>query len=312
MPYSLDDRLVIGIASSALFDLAKSDKVFRKHGVRAYREYQEERLSKPLRPGVAFPFIKRLLSLNGLTEENNPLVEVIVLSKNSPDTGLRVMRSIKHHALPITRAIFQQGRSPFGFMHALNMSLFLSGSQGDVRQAVGEGLPAGCVIKSEFVDDEEVDLRIAFDFDGVLADDESERVMQGNGLEKFHEHETTNLAATHNPGPLKDFLKGINRIQQREEEKRLADPKYRVRVRVSVVTARNAPSHERAVLSLKEWGLRVNDAFFLGGIDKSKVLQVLKPHLFFDDQKLNLETAALTVPCVHVPFGVINEGVKTK
>lgn len=307
MSYQLEDRLVIGIASSALFDLAKSDKVFRTKGVKAYREYQEKRLNKPLKPGVAFPFIKRLLSLNNLAEPNDPLVEVIVLSKNSPDTGLRVMHSIEHHSLPITRAIFQQGQSPYRFMRALNMSLFLSANAEDVRQAVAETLPSGRVLTSAFVDDDETDLRIAFDFDGVLADDASERVMKDGGLDRFHQHEIANITTSHNPGPLQDFLKGINRIQNREEEERQVDREYKIRVRVSVVTARNAPSHERAVKSLKQWGLQVNDAFFLGGIDKSKILHTLRPHIFFDDQELNLKSASATVPCVHVPFGVANE-----
>ncbi|HEX6340350.1 5'-nucleotidase [Umezawaea sp.] len=305
MAYELEKRLVIGIASSALFDLTKSDRVFRRKGVAVYRTYQEQRLNVPLAPGVAFPFIKRLLSLNDLSPQDDPLVEVIVLSKNSPDTGLRVMRSIKHHQLPITRAIFQQGRSPYGFMRALNMSLFLSANQRDVRRAVADNLPSGRVLKSTYVDDDETDLRIAFDFDSVLADDESERVMQSGGLDEFHRHETANLTTTHNSGPLRDLLAGITRIQDREEEERVVNRKYKTRVRVSVVTARNAPSHERAVESLKRWGLRVNDAFFLGGIEKNKVLCALRPHIYFDDQKRNLKSAS--IPCVHVPFGVINE-----
>lgn len=301
MAYDLGDHLVVGIASSALFDLTDSDRVFREEGEEAYRRFQEDNRDRPLEPGVAFPFARRLLSLNDISP-----VDVIVLSRNDPDTGLRVMRSIAHHRLPISRAIFTQGRAPYRFMPALNMCLFLSADETDVRQAVEMGLPAGRVLDSTFVDDEQDDeLRIGFDFDGVLAGDESERVMQREGLDSFQSHEVANAVTPLEPGPLKNLLAAVNRIQRREEEYRLANPDYRNRVRVSIVTARGAPAHERAVLSLKRWGVMVNDAFFLGGIGKAAVLDVLKPHIFFDDQPLNLTSRE--VPSVHVPFGVINE-----
>lgn len=308
-PFPLDDMLVVGIASSALFDLGEADAVFRTQGEDAYRSYQEQHVNDALRPGVAFPFVRRLLSLNDLAAPGSPpLVEVIVLSRNDPDTGLRVMKSIETHGLPITRAVFMQGRSPYKFMPAFNMSLFLSASARDVKEAVSAGLPAGQVLPSPAVEeDESGDLRIAFDFDGVLADDASEGVMQERGLPAFHAHEVANLTTPHAPGPLEPFLAAINRIQDREEERRLEDPEYRARVHVAIVTARNAPSHERAVASLKRWGVRVNDAFFLGGVEKARVLGILKPHIFFDDQKGHLEGAAKVAPSVHVPFGVINE-----
>lgn len=308
--YDLENRLVIGIASSALFDLAESDAVFREQGEDSYRAYQEEHRDDTLRPGVAFPFIRRLLSLNDLGEEDDPLVEVIVLSRNDPDTGLRVMRSIQAHELPISRAVFMQGRSPHAFMPALNMSLFLSANAGDVREAVAAGLPAGHVLGGPYEDDvDDRDLRVSFDFDGVLATDESERVYQTGGIEGFRAHEVLNAAVPHDAGPLKDFLANINRIQRREEEKRRKDPDYRIRLHVSLVTARNAPAHERAVMSLKRWGLTVNDAFFLGGIDKGEIMKVLKPHIFFDDQASHLASTSRTTPSVHVPFGKINEQV---
>ncbi|MFI1928676.1 5'-nucleotidase [Streptomyces sp. NPDC020377] len=307
MAYELEKRLVIGIASSALFDLAEADVVFREKGEEAYRAYQEQHLDDTLAKGVAFPFIRRLLSLNDLSPED-PLVEVIVLSRNDPDTGLRVMRSIQSHGLPISRAIFMQGRSPYHFMPALNMSLFLSANEDDVREAVSLGLPAGRVLGLAAVDEQgDQDLRIAFDFDGVLADDASEQVYQTDGIEGFRSHETMNAATPHDAGPLRDFLASVNRLQQREEEQREKDPDYKIRVHVSLVTARNAPAHERAVRSLKGWGVTVNDAFFLGGIDKSTIMGVLKPHIFFDDQVGHLVGAARSTPSVHVPFGKINE-----
>jgi 5'-nucleotidase len=307
MPYDLAKRLVVGIASSALFELAESDAVFRHEGEDSYRQYQEKHLDDPLAPGVAFPFIQRLLSLNDLAAAEGPLVEVIIMSRNDPDTGLRVMRSIQHHGLGITRAIFTQGQSPYIYMNALNMSLFLSANESDVRKAVTLGHPAGQVLESAYTDDGTNQLRIAFDFDGVLADDESERIFQEHGLTDFQSHEAASAVTPVNPGPLHEFLRNVNNIQKREEKRAREDGNYLRRVRVSIVTARNAPAHERAVASLKAWGVKVNDAFFLGGIDKGAIMHVLKPHIFFDDQKTHLLSTAKAVPSVHVPFGSANE-----
>ncbi|MFD5633531.1 5'-nucleotidase [Streptomyces sp. NPDC127077] len=305
--YELKNRLVVGIASSALFNLAEADAVFRDQGEEAYRAYQEEHLDDTLDKGVAFPFIRRLLSLNDLSPDD-PLVEVIILSRNDPDTGLRVMRSIQSHELPISRAIFMQGRSPYHFMPALNMSLFLSANEDDVREAVALGLPAGRVLGAAVADEgDDHDLRIAFDFDGVLADDASEQVYQAGGIDDFRFHESANAATPHDPGPLRDFLAGVNRLQRREEEQRAQDADYRIRVHVSLVTARNAPAHERPVRSLQDWGVAVNDAFFLGGIDKSTIMEVLKPHIFFDDQVGHVTGTSRSTPSVHIPFGKINE-----
>ncbi|KIF04853.1 5'-nucleotidase [Streptomyces sp. RSD-27] len=307
MRYDLSERLVVGIASSALFDLSDGDAVFREEGEDAYRVYQQAHLDDVLAKGVAFPFVRRLLSLNDLAVASDPLVEVIILSRNDPDTGMRVMRSIAAHGLPISRAVFRQGRPSYRFMPALNMSLFLSANADDVREAVAQGLPAGHVLDTARVDDEaDPELRIAFDFDGVLAGDSAERIFQSAGLEEFRAHEVRNAATPHDPGPLGEFLAGINRIQRREEEQRRKDPAYRPRLRVSLVTARDAPAHERAVRSLKQWGLRVNDAFFLGGVDKAAVISALDPHIFFDDQVSHVNGTAPATPSVHIPFGVVN------
>jgi 5'-nucleotidase len=230
--YDLQNRLVIGIASSALFDLQASDAVFNRDGEEAYREYQEAHLDSPLQPGIAFPFIRRLLALNNLGPTNDPLVEVIILSRNDPDTGLRVMRSVQAHDLSISRAIFMQGKSPYKFMPALNMSLFLSAHEPDVLEAVNQGLPASRVLQSSFTDDpEDGSLRIAFDFDGVLADDTSETIYQSGGLNGFQTHEVANASIPHGPGPLKDLLAKINVIQQREQERLKEDPDYDVEIR---------------------------------------------------------------------------------
>ena len=310
MPYELQNRLVVGVASSAVFDLRESDEVFRREGEEQYRKYQEANRTVALAKGIAFSFVRRLLSLNDLSPDpsNDPLVEVILLSRNDPDTGMRVMNSIANHGLSITRAIFMQGIAPFEYIPALNISLFLSGNATDVRAAIAANFPAGQVLESKTIDDEnDTGLRIAFDFDGVLANDESETVMQTTrDLNKFHEHEVKNMTQPHGPGPLQQFLVRIAAIQQVEEARRKADATYKNRLRVSLVTARNAPSHERALNTLKSWGVMPNDAFFLGGIEKKRVLEVLKPHIFFDDQSGHLAGAATVVPSVHIPFGITN------
>lgn len=308
MPYELENRLVIGVASSAVFDLVASDAVFKSQGEEEYRKFQQEHLHDPLPKGIAFPFIKRLLSVNDLSDDpEDPLVEVILLSRNDPDTGLRVLKTIEHYGLGMTRAIFMQGKSPYEYIPALNIALFLSGEKKDVEGAIQSGYPAGQVLESKFEDDEtDKTLRIAFDFDGVLAGDESESIMQSSGLTEFHAHEVKNVMQPHNPGPLKEFMVRISKIQSVEEKHKKQNPQYENRIRVSIVTARNAPSHERAMNTLKSWGVMANDAFFLGGIDKGTILGVLKPHIFFDDQSGHLKSTSAVAPSVHIPFGITN------
>lgn len=302
----LERALVIGVASSALFDLSESDAVFREEGEERYREYQREHLDDVLEPGVAFPFIRRLLDLNDLSDRER-LVEVVILSRNDPETGMRVMRSVRSRGLDITRAIFMQGQSPYRFMEPLRMSLFLSANEDDVREATELGFAAGHVVGRSVPDDGDSDLRIAFDFDGVLAGDSSERVFQDRGLKEYQESESALAEVPIERGPMADFLEKINRIQGIEDARCVSDPQgYRRRVRVAVVTARSAPAHERAINSIHQWGLRVNDAFFLGGLPKGPMIEVLQPHIFFDDQRRHVDGASLSTPSVHIPFGEIN------
>jgi len=308
MAYDLTGRLVIGLSSSALFDLDESDKVFREQGEQAYRDYQRENQDIPLITGVAYPFIRRLLKLNEISDE--PLVEVILLSRNDPDTGLRVMNSIEHYELSITRAVFLQGQSAYKYIPAFDIELFLSANEGDVKQAVDAVFPAGQILHGNISDDiEDMQLRIAFDFDGVLIDDEAETVYKkSNELGDFHSHESSKVDIAHNPGPLKNFLDRISYIQKLETTYKLKNPNYEPVLRVSIVTARNAPSHKRAINTMREWDILANEAFFMGGVEKSKVLEILKPHIFFDDQKLHLKSASI-LPSVHIPFGVANKVV---
>lgn len=308
MPFDLAQTLVVGVASSALFDLGESDGVFTSQGEEAYREYQREKRDDPFDPGVAFPFIKRLLSFNDLGgPDEPPVVEVIVLSRNDPQTGLRAMNSISHHGLPITRAIFTQGQAPHAYIPALNIKLFLSANAGDVLTATQAGFPAGAVRGTPAKDPTGQELRVSFDFDGVLADDSSERIMQAEGLDAFHAHETEHVDEPIGQGQMAPLLAALNRVQELEADRMAQDPSYERRLRISIVTARNAPSHERVIRTLEDWGLRVNDAFFLGGLEKGAILKVLSPHLFFDDQERHLVSAADSIACVHIPFGVVND-----
>ncbi len=307
--YDLKQKLVIGLASSALFNLEKSDEVFRTHGELAYRNYQRDHENQPLESGVAFPFIQRLLSLNDLFPPEKPFVEVILLSRNDPDTGLRVMNSIEHHQLNIKRAIFLQGRTPHKYINALNISLFLSANVIDVNQAINAGYPAGLILKGQIFDiAHDKELRIAFDFDGVIADDSSEQVYKENGLPAFIENESKLADQPANAGPLHKLLQQLSTLQKAELNFLKDHPTYESRLRISIVTARNAPAHKRVVTSLRAWGIdTINEAFFLGGIEKRKVLEILQPHIFFDDQVTHVEKTANSIASVHIPFGIANK-----
>lgn len=308
MAYDLSHRLVIGIASSALFDLEESDRIFREDGEDAYRDHQFKNQSEILSPGVAFPFVKRVLSINEMDAED-PAVEVVLLSHNDPDTGLRVMNSIEYHKLSITRAAFLRGRPPYRYIPAFNVSLFLTANESDVKEAVMQGYPAGQVLGSSVEDvSEDEELRVAFDFDGVLADDEAETVyaQSGNNLDLFQMAERSKANTPHNPGPLKELLVQIALLQKREREKSQKDKNYKPRIRTAIITARNAPAHARVVTSLRDWGVSVDETFFLGGIEKKSILEVFRPHIFFDDQRLHLDPTKDMIPSVHIPFGVRN------
>ncbi|PTB98803.1 5'-nucleotidase [Marinobacter sp. Z-F4-2] len=308
MPYPIEDKLVIAVASSALFDLSESDHVFRTQGEKAYRKHQEAHLNVPLEKGVAFPFVRRFLGINQRFPDKSP-VEVVLLSRNSAITGKRVFRSINHHALDITRAAFLEGKSPYPYIPAFNASLFLSKNESDVLQAIDYGHPAGTVLPSHVVDDEgDTELRIAFDFDGVIADDASEKVFKAGTLEEFQEHETTRSHIPHSPGPLADLFRKLSHLQKLEDKAVDEDADYKRVLRTGIVTARNAPSHERVITTLEHWGVDANEVFFLGGMKKDRILSVLKPHMFFDDQRSHLESEAGNVPMVHIPFGVANVG----
>jgi len=305
MAYPIERKLVVGISSNALFDLVEEDKTFKEKGLDAYRKYQIENKQKVIKKGVAFPFIKRLLHINDVYIDEKP-VEVVLLSKNSPETGIRIFNSIKYYELDITRAAFMSGESPFEYIPAFNISLFLATDKNDVQLAVKSNMPAGRVLNTQIHDDDIKELRVGFDFDGVVADDEAEKIYKEKGIEKYYEYETKHSQDALRPGPLGDFFKKLAYFQKLETKKQLSDRSYRKILKTAIITARNAPAHERAVNTLKEWGVTVDEMFLLGGIEKKRILEVMKPHLYFDDQLIHLSDEIKNIPLVHIPFGVSN------
>lgn len=307
MPYPIERKLVIAVTSRAVFDMEEANAVFDAEGTEKYREYQMERLDEPLAPGVAFPFIQRLLRLNDLYPDQLP-VEVVVLSRSDPASGRRFYRSCQHHRLNISRGAFLSGKSPYPYIESFNASILLSANEADVLGAICAGLPAGLVLPSKANDDlSDHELRIAFDFDGVLADDEAEAVYRrSQDLDLFTQHEVAKASEPHNPGPLMDLFTKIGFFQKLEVKRSREQPGYRPAVRIAIVTARNAPANERVITTLEAWGMSATETFFMGGVEKKRVLDILKPHIFFDDQLTHLTPAAETIPSVFVPFGVAN------
>ncbi len=301
--------LTVAIASSALFDLGESDAVFRGEGTERYREHQRAHERDPLPPGVAFPFIRRLLAVNAI-DPAHPPVEVVLISRNDPDTGMRVRNSLDHHGLGIVRAVFTGGKPPYPYIDAFDACLFLSANEADVAAAMRAGYAAGMVLPAPNVrDDDARELRIAFDFDGVLAGDESERIFQEHGIARFHAAEHANAHRALSPGPLQRLLAGIARLQAREVASHGHEAGWQPLIRTAILTARSAPADRRVVTTLRDWGIRVDESFFVGDLPKERILRVFRPHIFFDDKRGNAALAAATVPSVHVPFGVVNDAV---
>ena len=307
MVYPIHRKLVIAVASSALFDLSESHAVFMDKGEEEYRDYQRKNTNNYLPRGVAFPFIRRFLNINKAYPEGLP-VEVVLLSRNDPDTGQRVFNTIKSYGLDISRAGFLSGKSPYKYIPAFNASLFLSANEDDVKQAIEAGFPAGTIVPSEVNDDEDDhELRVAFDFDGVIADDEAESVYhQNEDVEEFQSHELSRANIPHKPGPLGDLFKKLSFLQKIESKRELEEAGYQRILRTAIVTARNAPANERVVTTLNEWGVTPDEVFFLGGIEKHHILEIMKPHIFFDDQMRHLTSVAGNIPSVHIPFGIRN------
>ena len=303
MPASLDGRLVVAISSRALFDFEEENQVFEASDDRAYMRLQLERLDQPARVGVAFSLVKKLLAFN--VDKAAPQVDVVILSRNDPVSGMRVFRSAQHYGLPIERGAFTRGQSPWRYLRPLGAQLFLSTNLADVRQALAAGVPAAQVYphSARASDAHPDELRIAFDGDAVLFSDEAEVVYQRDGLDAFQRHEVSRAATPLPPGPFKPLLEALHRLRQ---QSKAGGP----RLRTALVTARSAPSHERAIRTLMDWQIEVDEAIFLGGLAKGPFLGEFEPDFFFDDQTGHVDNAARHVPSGHVAAGVSNPAAR--
>ncbi|MBL0937891.1 MAG: 5'-nucleotidase [Gemmatimonadaceae bacterium] len=295
MPYDLSQYLVIGVSSRALFDLSIEDEIFRAQGLSEYSRYQIEHEYDLLRPGAAFPLVSAILALNALAPGKRK-AEVVVMSRNSGDTSLRIFNSIKHYELDITRAALTGGASLAPYLHAYKVDLFLSADEADVQSAVDAGIAAGVIYAPPAkLSGKSDQIRIAFDGDAVLFSDESERIYQSEGLEAFLAHETVNAQKPLPEGPFAKLLKTLSALQNDSAQD--TPP-----IRVALVTARNAPAHERVIRTLRRWNVRVDEAHFLGGVSKAEVLQAFGAHIFFDDQDGHVGPASKFVPAARVPY----------
>lgn len=300
MPYDLTAYLVIGVSSRALFDLEEENAIFVKEGLDAYSTYQIENEDKPLTPGVAFPLVKAILQLNSRLPDKRR-AEVVIMSRNSAETSLRIWTSIAHHDLDITRAALVGGEPLAGYLKAYNVDLFLSADDEDVQRAINAGTPAAVVCRPPAGTDytSAVDqIRIAFDGDAVLFSEESEKIYQEQGLEAFLEHEAKNAKKPLAEGPFAKLLRTISKLQSDL-------PPGKAPIRMALVTARNAPAHERVIRTFRAWGVRVDEAHFLGGASKADVLNAFGAHIFFDDQDVHLGPASRHVPAARVPYRTI-------
>ncbi len=290
--------LVVAISSRALFDLDASHAVFEAEGLKAYAEYQIRRENDHLQPGVAFPLVQKLLALNDDAVSHQG-VEVILMSRNSADSGLRIFNSIEHYGLGIERAVFTNGESRFRYLRDFGTQLFLSSHVEDVRRTLAAGFAAAMILPGTKNQRGGGQLRLAFDGDAVLFSDEAERVYQAEGLDAFAHRERQNAGTPLPGGPFKPLLQALQRIQS-------AYPIDDNPIRTALVTARSAPAHKRVILTLRKWGIRIDEALFLGGKPKGPFLSAFGADIFFDDQQVHCESAREHVPTGHVPHGVQN------
>lgn len=296
MPATLAGQLVVAISSRALFDFEEENQLFEAQDDRAYMQLQLARVDVPAKPGVAFSLVNKLLAFNA----KSPAVEVVILSRNDPVSGMRVFRSAKHYGLPIQRGVFTRGESPWRYLKPLNAHLFLSTNEADVRSALEAGVPAARVYPhaARASDAHPHEVRIAFDGDAVLFSDEAERVFQQAGLDAFQAHERERAELPLAAGPFKPLLEALKTLQNQESAA--------MRLRTALVTARSAPAHERAIRTLMQWDIEIDEAMFLGGLPKGAFLREFEPDFFFDDQTGHIENALPHVPSGHVAAGVTN------
>ncbi len=293
-------KLVVAISSRALFDLQDSHRMFEEDGIEAYCQYQIEHENEPLNQGTAFPLVKKLLDLNQLGEPRER-VEVILLSRNSADTGLRVFNSIQAHNLPITRAAFTNGGSPFRYVEPFGADVFLSSDPNDVASTLKAGFASATMLSSGTSKDSDNQdkLCIAFDGDAVVFSDEAELIYKNQGLTAFADHEVKSAKRPLPGGPFRSMLAALHQIQSEF-------PVDKSPLRTAIITARSAPAHERVIRTLRAWNIRIDEAVFLGGLPKGEFLRTFGADIFFDDQQGHCDSARQHVPTGHVPSGVAN------
>lgn len=298
-PAARPTSLVVALTARALFDLEAGHSLFERDGVDAYSAYQRSREDEVLEPGIAFPLVRKLLALNRIERPGLPRVEVILLSRNSSDTGLRIFNSIERHGLDIARAVFTSGAPTWPYIKPFGADLFLSANPESVRMALEHEIAAATILPARAVPGESEELRIAFDGDAVIFGDESERISREQGIEAFARNERELAEQPLSGGPFKSFLSALHSIQT-------AFPPEESPIRTALVTARSAPAHKRVILTLRHWGVRLDEALFLGGRDKGPFLEAFGADLFFDDSTHNIENARRHVAAGHVPHGVSN------
>jgi 5'-nucleotidase len=299
MAFDLSKSLVIGVSSRALFDLSVEDEIFQTKGLAAYQSYQHENENKILSPGVAFPLVKAILGLNMRLPNTSRRAEVVIMSRNSAETSLRIFRSIEAYKLDIVRAALVSGESLTPYLPAYNVSLFLSQHEEDVEAAISAGVASAVVYPNVGSAQEEISqIRIAFDGDAVLFSEESERIYQEQGIDAFYEHEVANAKKPMADGPFAKLLRTLS-VLQSEYKNDPAPP-----IRTALVTARSSPAHERVIQTLRAWNVNIDEAFFMGGVPKGKILKAFRPHMFFDDHKTHCDDAAEHVPTGRVPAKV--------
>lgn len=301
MAYDLSNYLVIGISSRALFDLSRENEIYETQGLEAYCQYQLEHENDILEPGTGFSLIEAMLNINGI-DASKRRTEVVIVSRNSADTSLRISNSIDAYNLDITRAAFTGGEPVAKYLNAFDVDLFLSATEEDVQAAVESQVASGLIYDgpSQNAGKPLEQIRIAFDGDAVLFSEESEMIYQQQGLEAFIEHEKHNAEQPLPEGPFAKLLKTLSYLQfELDGYASVAPP-----IRTALVTARNSPAHERVIRTLRTWGVRIDETFFLGGVSKDRILESFSPHIFFDDQHRHCATASKLVPTARVPLPV--------
>ena len=293
--------LIVAITTRALFHMEDSHALFEREGIEAFADYQRRREDEVLEPGIAFPLVRKLLALNRGVPADQPRVEVILLSRNSADTGLRVFNSIQHHGLDIRRATFTSGAPVWPYIRPFGAQLFLSANPDSVRRALDAGIAAATILPAQAGEPRHEQLRIAFDGDAVIFGDEGERVSRAHGIEAFGAHEREKAREPLSGGPFRGFLDALHRLQD------AFPPGDAAPIRTALVTARSAPAHERVIRTLREWGVRLDEALFLGGRDKGAFLEAFGADIFFDDSQHNIDSARRHVAAGHVPHGIAND-----